>query len=518
VRVHLLRRHEKGALTRPLPEYRERSQRAQVIALPHAPSAAAMFRSPITPQYNARRTAPANAMKRLPPLFLAVWIGLTLAGCAAGGGSSKQGSKAPSGKSNAFAASSQWRSADPRVLQRDVMNFADRFAGNMADSYDQLAANSTTPEAKNAALERKIGNVSAAYINASAPNPTVGLIDMIVTVTLLRQASQEQWFIKLYGVTEAGNVAAVLEDQEADIWNVGSRYLTENQLVELRGAIDRWHRDHPEHRFVSTVRLADFPEAKSPPPPNAKGPTSIFSLLFLDPLANLDPAVREVVRTRESAERMFFYAQRTPKLLSWESESLTGRVLELPPVQQFVTSIARFGEFADSTRSLADTLKSLPQTIATERERAVESIAKNFATERDAALRETGKLLATERDAAIKQLSQAVAVERVEILRATTQAIASEREAVVGAWNQSLQSQRQALVTDVDTLSSRAAIRITVLAGVVVALTILLSVLAVLIVRRAAPGAAKDSARKPLREYVVETGPTENDIRVTRSG
>ena len=73
------------------------------------------------------------------------------------------------------------------MVQRDVMNFADRFAGNMADTYDELAARSPSPAAKNAALERKIGNVSAAYVNASASNPIVGLIDMIVTVTLLRR-------------------------------------------------------------------------------------------------------------------------------------------------------------------------------------------------------------------------------------------------------------------------------------------------------------------------------------------
>jgi hypothetical protein len=73
-------------------------------------------------------------MRRLPVHLLAVPIGLALAGCAASGGSSKQTARDASGQPTAFGASSQWRSADPAVVQREVMNFADRFAGNMADT------------------------------------------------------------------------------------------------------------------------------------------------------------------------------------------------------------------------------------------------------------------------------------------------------------------------------------------------------------------------------------------------
>src|SRR5688500_18890698 len=174
-----------------------------------------------------------RVMERPPVHLLAVSIGLALAGCAAGGGSSKPPSQDTSGQSTSFKASSQWRSADPAVVQRDVMNFADRFAGNVADTYDGLAARSTSPAAKDAALQRKIGNVSAAYGHASGANPIVGLIDMIVTVSLLRRATEALWFAELYGADEAANVVAVLKAQEIDVWEIGARYLTESQLAEL---------------------------------------------------------------------------------------------------------------------------------------------------------------------------------------------------------------------------------------------------------------------------------------------
>ena len=132
------------------------------------------------------------------------------------------------------------------------MNFADRFAGNMAAAYDELAANSPTAEATDAALQRKIGNVSAAYVNATASNPIVGLIDMIVTVTLLRQASEEPWFTELHGA-DAAKVAVVLKAQEADVWDIGSR-LSDREPARR---VARRDRSLAQQKSRSAVRLDD---------------------------------------------------------------------------------------------------------------------------------------------------------------------------------------------------------------------------------------------------------------------
>ena len=115
---------------------------------------------------------------------------------------------------------------------------------------------------------------------------------------------------------------------------------------------------------------------------------------------------------------------------------------------------------------------------------------------------QSGDVVAAQRDAAIKQLAQAVAAERTEVTRcATTQAVASERETIVAAWNASLQSQRQALVSDVETASSRAVNRISILAGLVVSLGILLTALAVLIVRRIARSRQGRAPTSPARVH-----------------
>jgi hypothetical protein len=120
-----------------------------------------------------------------------------------------------------------------------------------------------------------------------------------------------------------------------------------------------------------------------------------------------------------------------------------------------------------------------------------------------------------------------VTAERTEVTRSTTQAVASERDAIAAAWNASLQSQRRALVSDMETASSRAVNRISVLAGLLVALGVLMTAVAVLLVRRPSArakaggggggGGASGGAYQPLRGYVVETGRTGDEIRITRT-
>ena len=46
-------------------------------------------------------------------------------------------------------------------------------------------------------------------------------------------------------------------------------------------------------------------------------------MLGLDPLTQLDPAVREITQTRELAERTIYYMQRAPSLLDMQLERIT---------------------------------------------------------------------------------------------------------------------------------------------------------------------------------------------------
>src|SRR4051794_14808852 len=99
---------------------------------------------------------------------LAVIVGLAALGCAR--------TAEPPKAALSQEGLAQLKSATPAVLQRDLMNFADRFASSTAAAYDELAAVAPTPEARRVAIERKVNHVASAYANATQPSPIAGLL------------------------------------------------------------------------------------------------------------------------------------------------------------------------------------------------------------------------------------------------------------------------------------------------------------------------------------------------------
>ena len=65
-------------------------------------------------------------------------------------------------------------------------------------------------------------------------------------------------------------------------------------------AVNLWHHDHPDQRFVSQVRLSDFAKERSLGVENQQSADTFLSILGIDPLARLDPASREVQKSPET--------------------------------------------------------------------------------------------------------------------------------------------------------------------------------------------------------------------------
>ena len=95
-------------------------------------------------------------------------------------------------------------------------------------------------------------------------------------------------------------------------------------------------------------------------------PSSVFSLLMLDPLSGLDPATRELAETRLFAQRALFLAQRMPDLLRWEMELFTVQTAAMPQLQQLLTNSTQLAAAADRFSQVA---VQLPTLLSTESER-----------------------------------------------------------------------------------------------------------------------------------------------------
>ena len=128
--------------------------------------------------------------------------------------------------------------------------------------------------------------------------------------------------------------------------------------------IDLWRTEHPNARAVSQVRFADFAAIVSRSGSEKQGSGSLFGLIGLDPLGNLDPAVREIEQTRQLAERAIYYLQRAPNLLDMQVERLVYQLAVMPETRQTLASVDRVSVAAESLGELS---ADAPAILARER-------------------------------------------------------------------------------------------------------------------------------------------------------
>jgi hypothetical protein len=256
------------------------------------------------------------------------------------------------------------------VLQIQVMRFADSYVATIAQAADEFGAKVGTPKARLAALKWKLGQATSAYINATGPSPVVNALDMLVLVTVSRMVAED------YGVETFGDAALPLletqRQQETNAWLLANGMLKPPQQQELRDLIQEWRQKNPHQRYVGAVRFREFATGLGKTAtPATTTPTSIFSLLYLDPLAGLDPATAAIEGTQRLGERAIYYTQRMPQLLSWQTEVLAYQLATQPESVQVLSNAQ---QLAASAESFARTAQQLPQLINDQRQAAIQQL------------------------------------------------------------------------------------------------------------------------------------------------
>jgi len=203
-----------------------------------------------------------------------------------------------------------------------------------------------------------------------------------VFVDLKRWAVENHWIPVLLH-DEGQGVLAAARKGDALAWEMAARALTPDQIDEMHKLIDQWRADNPDQYYVSHIRFSEFAAARriTRDSPQAKQPSNLFSLLYLDPMANLDPVAQEMHSYRELAERLIFLMERTPLVIGWETELVAKRAIAAPQIKEFVSNT---GKFADATSRFADVTAKYPQDLSAERQAAVTQIADEVNRQRQA--------------------------------------------------------------------------------------------------------------------------------------
>lgn len=274
---------------------------------------------------------------------------------------------------------SERRAARLQEVQLKVMRYADNYSGRMRDPLEALNVQSVSPEERLAAHNWRITQAAAAYTIASGSNPVVNALDMIALATLSRMVVEDYRTDSLFRV-RAAPLLEVHRSLERQAWTLVEGVLDLDQTNQLRTLIEQWHAEHPGARSVSQVRFADFAAIVGRPSDDAHGSGSLFALIGLDPLRNLDPAVRELEQTRQLAERTIYYLQRAPSLLDMQVERLAYQLAVMPEAKQTLAGVERVSVAAAAIGELtADT----PAIIASERHAIIVQLTAALHAEQD---------------------------------------------------------------------------------------------------------------------------------------
>jgi len=337
-------------------------------------------------------------------------LALLLVGCGGKGGNDLTGASRGGGKGGMgipftpFRVPGAGSSAPPNMdeVRSQVMSLSDSYCQTVIQSLDELVNKTKDPAKATWGRQQRVATLSVSMVNATGPNPVVGLLDMVVFSTLKRQAVEEHWVPKLLG-DEGQPVAAAHRRGEEEAWAVAKRVLTPQQLDQLRDLILQWRQEHPGQYYVGQTRFSDFDAYRnlSPESPQAKTPGSLFSLFYVDPLAGLDPMAREIKSYRTLTERMVFMVSRLPVLASYQVDLAAISATGTPEVRAFVASTEKF---AEATTQFANAASGYPKALGTEREALVKQLAEATARERQAAIEQAAKSVAAERETIFKQI------------------------------------------------------------------------------------------------------------------
>ncbi|HMP84804.1 MAG TPA: hypothetical protein PKA41_19090, partial [Verrucomicrobiota bacterium] len=77
------------------------------------------------------------------------------------------------------------------VLQAQVKRFADEYSSMVAQAADDYAAAVNTPDARMTALKWKLGQATAAIVDATGISPVLNAVDLLMLATLSRMVVED---------------------------------------------------------------------------------------------------------------------------------------------------------------------------------------------------------------------------------------------------------------------------------------------------------------------------------------
>jgi hypothetical protein len=259
---------------------------------------------------------------------------------------------------------------DPVEEQIQLQRFTDDFLARTGQALDDCADRLGTDVGRAEVLRLKLVSGSSLISVVSGPNPSANLLDLVSVTVLTRMSVQDYWMKTTNGAAFQPwlDASRILE---TNVWSLAGRFLVPAQVDELRLGINQWYARTPEVRTAFFARPHEFASLVRTTKEKGAEMNSVFSLVNLDPTAGLDPAIREVTRTRLFAERAMFTMQRMPFLLRLQTELLAYELAGQPSVQLALSNSTQLSETANrigrAAENIGQSVAQLPDRLSAER-------------------------------------------------------------------------------------------------------------------------------------------------------
>ena len=305
----------------------------------------------------------------------------------------------------------------PETVHAMTLAFGDDHFMRILETAETLMAESPSLEERARLNSISFKNVHSTIGIAGGANPIVGMTDMVVMVSLQREAIRRRAIDRTLTEAERRRPESYdidcdqLEEilsrkdrllleaftvSEAEIRVLAGQVFWPDQLEQLDQLIEEWWSRNPDRRLVSHVRLQDFAGYRAATMETvSSGPRNLLGLFYLDPFASMDPTTREIAQSRMLAERITYQLNRFPMLVSMQARGLLYEMLTTDELVSVRTTLA--GTQASLER-FADAVDRWPQEVAAQREAALDQLAEIVAAEREAAIADIEAAVSRQRD------------------------------------------------------------------------------------------------------------------------
>ena len=298
-------------------------------------------------------------------LTLALAALLALAGCEALRGLS------PSARRDAEVAAAMLQ------LQARDMRFADYYVGRLIQVGRAVEGQMPDPDHRYQLSGWLLAQANAAYTAASSEHAQIGTLDLITLATLSHKVVERIGPQRFPGQAQA--LIAVHRELETEAWRLAEGVLDTQQQSDLRRLIADWQARNPDFENASFIRFQDFLKVAPASAQNARlVPASLMGIVGLDPLAGLDPAVKQVEQTRLLADRAIYYAQRVPIIMDLQLDRSLNRLATGPEAQRLLANGTSLSTSAERFVTVAE---ALPADFAREREAIIRQLSEMLSTQ-----------------------------------------------------------------------------------------------------------------------------------------